>query len=1101
MASLGKISNSLVAAVNENTLALASLNFDFSVVKVEAPKEYAGLGRALGVARRERAENGATHRTARKLGALFEALMSPIPALVAAYGTRCSEIMHTPGVNPSGTTERHGAFAAFVGADATSIWAAATSGATAIGTHLLACLLARSFSDPAQAVSVWAELVAERQREIMAAASYDTASNFNQFAALNAANQEIVRDDLRIWDASARAWLQTADLARTKEYTQLKLILKNITLSVTGGAHLYEDVIRAWRQAMIGLECLLNGQPQSVTDGGILLAISSWHLFPNLIVLGPQTTNVNFADPLMPPGSLLTVGITTTREGQEDKPGIYWSVALSHSRFYGKPVKAVGEIDDRLTMDELQLVALGSLLRQWDTPRRQLDLSYRWFVALWKCIEPAPLSLPSLRWLELLAKASKRLLSAEVHIKKDMTRLVDFGYRRGRNFLFPSSAGDPSLPWFGLRWRYIMRSLCLKDGIACAVEYLRGIAEVGGLGPYQALIAYVVVGERDPPVKRVNNNYFTAVGKPKPFIIDEGTPDAAGNASDLKEDIVGTEFSHPTNADGGFSRGKEPRVKRAPTSSSPERQSSNHYAWEGFFSSTSERESNRSGSFASTKVGSLRFPTRGLECYRLSPTDGLLYDCKAEFFDSRLHWIPLDSVLFKKCATGPFKRMRMYITRLSDESKAKFVEAIARLRNGPWDTLISLEDAISILEDPSDSKLSTEFGRIDPLLVWQFFEGPDFFDSSFNMKAIYDLMMAGANILRKTIEPLEDLAFAQDIYEHLDGATVSSSIVEHGIHRANWGNRSTSNFPYGPNHPMGGCGYNEHQTPMSRAFSCIAMMETGTVRLNGSRLAGVFALSSSNSIFVSSRLLTDPSTNVADNAVTHIIGNVGRPGLSLLIPPATGALVRSLSSSYRAVSYEPFDGKQEDNFKGTSLHLSFTSHQFPLDYGAKGIIDHQVFLVESVISVHDSGQWVGDLNVNRAFASGPRTEFRFTQPEAVFAPSRLCKHTKKAKKAALDHFSTVDTWEEVLDTPPSIAVVRAHKNWFTRLAAFIIINQGQKANLGEYSNYDASEAEGLKTTQQAIVLKSDTDDCWACIHEQIAKLDPQILRGSLYIIA
>jgi hypothetical protein len=150
MASFGKITNSLVTGVSENTLALANLNFDFSLVKVQAPEEYSAVGCALGSSRRENAEYGTSHRTARKLGALFEALVPSVPTLIAAYGTRSSEIIQSPGLNPSGSPQSHGAFAAFVGADATSIWAAATSSTTAIGLHLLACLLARSFNDPAQ---------------------------------------------------------------------------------------------------------------------------------------------------------------------------------------------------------------------------------------------------------------------------------------------------------------------------------------------------------------------------------------------------------------------------------------------------------------------------------------------------------------------------------------------------------------------------------------------------------------------------------------------------------------------------------------------------------------------------------------------------------------------------------------------------------------------------------------------------------------------------------------------------------------------------------------------------------------------------------------
>src|ERR1700722_1725491 len=144
MASLGRIANSVLSGVNENTFTLANLNFDFSLVTLQAPAEYSAIGRALAPDRRQNAEHGKSHKTARKLGALFERLIPQAPKLFDAYGRRASEIMETPGVNPPGT-DQHGPFAAFVGADGTSIWAAATSGGASIAIHLLACLLARSF--------------------------------------------------------------------------------------------------------------------------------------------------------------------------------------------------------------------------------------------------------------------------------------------------------------------------------------------------------------------------------------------------------------------------------------------------------------------------------------------------------------------------------------------------------------------------------------------------------------------------------------------------------------------------------------------------------------------------------------------------------------------------------------------------------------------------------------------------------------------------------------------------------------------------------------------------------------------------------------------
>lgn len=107
---------------------------------MEAPPEFQGLGKALSRQRREVAEDGSTHITARKLGALFANEVPKTPKLLEAYGIRVSEIAGSGVINPQGL-KQHGVFADYIGADGTSIWAAATSGRNAISVHLLACML------------------------------------------------------------------------------------------------------------------------------------------------------------------------------------------------------------------------------------------------------------------------------------------------------------------------------------------------------------------------------------------------------------------------------------------------------------------------------------------------------------------------------------------------------------------------------------------------------------------------------------------------------------------------------------------------------------------------------------------------------------------------------------------------------------------------------------------------------------------------------------------------------------------------------------------------------------------------------------------------
>lgn len=54
MASIGRIALSVASGVQETTLALANLNFDFSIIKLAAPAEYGGLGLLFPKNERER---------------------------------------------------------------------------------------------------------------------------------------------------------------------------------------------------------------------------------------------------------------------------------------------------------------------------------------------------------------------------------------------------------------------------------------------------------------------------------------------------------------------------------------------------------------------------------------------------------------------------------------------------------------------------------------------------------------------------------------------------------------------------------------------------------------------------------------------------------------------------------------------------------------------------------------------------------------------------------------------------------------------------------------------------------------------------------------
>jgi hypothetical protein len=74
---ISRLQAALAAATNELTVAAANFNFDFTLVKCEAPKEYHDLGKALSSNRKDEADLGQTHITGRRLGALLEGIVPP----------------------------------------------------------------------------------------------------------------------------------------------------------------------------------------------------------------------------------------------------------------------------------------------------------------------------------------------------------------------------------------------------------------------------------------------------------------------------------------------------------------------------------------------------------------------------------------------------------------------------------------------------------------------------------------------------------------------------------------------------------------------------------------------------------------------------------------------------------------------------------------------------------------------------------------------------------------------------------------------------------------------------------------------------------------
>jgi hypothetical protein len=290
---VGRITASLATGIAETTASLFNVNLDFSLIKVEAPQEFSPVGAALSSLRRESAESGSVHTTARKLGALFDLILPETPDLIKSYGSRASEIATMSQIKHH---TNYGVFQSQVGIDATSIWASATSGEGAIKAHLLACILARVW-DSGEATAVWDEIVETQKKIVM--------EKFNEGGSVDmmswmVAKQKIDRKELRDWDASARAWLCIADKVKEEQQNRFWLALDQFDLKMTNRSGLYDAVIEVWKDVLEGLELLVKGSSLELRTINLLLGLSALHLYPDMDIVTKKEPMVHQNDPFGP---------------------------------------------------------------------------------------------------------------------------------------------------------------------------------------------------------------------------------------------------------------------------------------------------------------------------------------------------------------------------------------------------------------------------------------------------------------------------------------------------------------------------------------------------------------------------------------------------------------------------------------------------------------------------------------------------------------------------------------------------------------------------------------------------------------------------------
>ena len=262
--------------------------------------------------------------------------------------------------------------------------------------------------------------------------------------------------------------------------------------------------------------------------------------------------------------------------------------------------------------------------------------------------------------------------------------------------------------------------------------------------------------------------------------------------------------------------------------------------------------------------------------------------------------------------------------------------------------------------------------------------------------------------------------------------------------------------------------FTEHGQEFGTAVSlaCVSLFDTGYIDLQVEDLKDVLAISSANSIYASAFLFCDPGHRPPGHHLRHVIGNVGKPGLALLLSSRDTVLREPDLETWQLVNHARFDGCFDDHFSSTTLHLSLTGYEQRLNTSRYGCRDKEAFYLEAVVSAYDKGTWAADLDLLHLIHG------RFLRIDAS------CGHDSHTRSdfSIFPGLTSIDNWHEYLDRPPNTAVIRASGNWVARLA-FAAIPLANK---------------------ESLIMASESI-CWKCLMDKSLEKGPSVLEERLIL--
>ncbi|KAL2274220.1 hypothetical protein FJTKL_03570 [Diaporthe vaccinii] len=250
---------------------------------------------------------------------------------------------------------------------------------------------------------------------------------------------------------------------------------------------------------------------------------------------------------------------------------------------------------------------------------------------------------------------------------------------------------------------------------------------------------------------------------------------------------------------------------------------------------------------------------------------------------------------------------------------------------------------------------------------------------------------------------------------------------------------------------------------LEQNFSCILLFKN-IFDIAPQTLRNVMAISSGNSLFIASSLLSDPHSPPARRKISHVMGNIGRPGTVLLVPPVEPRMMVPGIERWPFMNFRDWDGIGRDSFAESSLHLWFTGSTQEVSIGYSGAQDKELYMVESVVSLHGKGEWVADLDILSALQSSSivHRQRRSIPPSLKWQVALRGGLTDDGRRSTMvcqeSHDSqyrhqnlplaTIETWWELLEKSSDDCVFLAAGNWQARLAAMIIcLAQGRRVSV------------------------------------------------------